>query len=353
MKCRITLALLMAVLLLRPVHGEATPEPDDGERFLDEVRRAYAVEDYTQLDTLFTRPAWDRTKALSEKQMNGLAHLVADHLQFGELPAAYRPGESWSEFIRANQRDRAMVRRNGINSLSVEKLRGMAVAGQISDPEVIPKLIDAFKHPSTNVRKYAYHTLESLTMRHFGGEVWGRGVEDAAKEPKYVQQWREWWLANRDKRPILSKELQNQVVERVVAMVDRIRKELGPKFPGEFDWIGEKPFIHDRFSLDYNPLVAYCYEPALRSALFPLPKTKLGEAKPREDLPYLLIEVNFTTTPDSDRKHDSSAYSRPTTKQLRTVYEEAVKGTDMRIQILLASPNEALGDALAKLLRKR
>ena len=74
MKCRISLALLMAMLSLRPVHAEATP--DDGKKLLDEVRRAYAAEDYTLLDTLFSRPAWDRTKSLTKKQMNVLAHLV-------------------------------------------------------------------------------------------------------------------------------------------------------------------------------------------------------------------------------------------------------------------------------------
>ena len=353
MKGWINFALLVVVMFVRLVHGEVTPAPEDAERFLDEVRRAYAEEDYTQLDTLFRRPAWDLTKTLSEEQWNGLAHLLADHLEYGELPAAYRPGESWAEFLRANYRDRAMVRRNGINALSVQRLHGMAVAGQLSDPELIPMVIDALDHPSTNVRRRAYYTLATLTKRHFGDEVWSRGIADADKEPRHIREWREWWILNRDKRPILSKDLQDQVINRVVALVDQIRKELGPEFPGELDWISEEPGVQNRFSLDYNPLVQYRYEPILLSGLFPPPKA--NESPPRA-LPFLFIEVTFATTPESDRKRESSADSKLSDLRplpVRSMYEEAVEGTDLRIQVLLSSPNEDLADAIAELLRDR
>jgi hypothetical protein len=324
----------------------------DGRRFLDEVQRAYAAEDYTQLDTLFRPSEWKRTSVFSEKQWSALAHRIADHLQFGELPAGYQSGESWSRFVSANQHDRVLVRRDGINRLSVERLRGMAVAGQISDPEMIPKLIEALEHPSTNVRRYAYYALESLTKRHFGDEVWSRGVEDAVKEPKYIGQWREWWLVNQSKRPILSKELQDQVRQRIVALHDRIRNELGPKFPGELGWMRDKRCGWMFLSTHAKPLLELSYAPALRSTVLPLPEYRYRDGSIRwEDLPFLTIEADFNT-PGQDRPSSSMAKPKLTSAKLKLVHEEMVDDTDIRIQIFLASPNGILHEALAELMER-
>src|SRR5262249_49158939 len=141
-------------------------------------------------------------------------------------------GVSYTDFY-ALLRDPAhpeINRQWGINCASLDILRALAERHRITEPDVLPYLIEALDYPTNEVKGQASITLRALTRRAVGYDDWRRGVMDAAKEQAYRRWWRDWWRQNQRKHPLFTLDVAERVEQRVKEAYADIKAELAPKF---------------------------------------------------------------------------------------------------------------------------
>ncbi len=229
-----------------------------------------------------------------------------------------------------------------------DDLRYMAVRQLISEPAVIPYLIEALESREWPVRQTAYSSLVMLTERRTGEQWLSGATSDVSARQEAVGWWKKWWQTNKDKRPIVDAELAEQAAERVRWVIRVVEKEVKLRHAELSGW----PHADDEISKPVPPprptVFFKCEYDPRRLALPPRNVNK-------EALPWILVLSGFST-PEGPGVRKRGTYDAAPTKELqplvKTVYREQVARSDVEVKVLVASPNENLVRDIADTLRK-
>lgn len=300
------------------------------------VKKLFAKQDLIALQKL-TGQHLHKVTALTPDQINQIAVLASQNLEIHSYLKGVKYDKFWDLLITPGHdkiRDRW-----GVNVACMDLLRRLGEKRLITDEAVVPNLIAALKHPYTETKRYAYYCLRDLTFRDVGGEVWGRGIDDARLEPKLLAWWDKWWHANQKKETIIDAMLEKQLRQRVEQTTKLIFTQLGGKHPG---------LMKSHMPTYLGPIGARLpylkYEPGMM-AFIDQPKVEWKE------LPALKVAASFITAgPDTEGKE--KLYVPGPNKQIKVVYDEAVGNTDVAIRVFVTTPNQQLEQDLIQLLKK-
>ncbi len=227
-----------------------------------------------------------------------------------------------------------------------EMLQVLCEQGFLTEPAVIPSLIETMKH-CTNYANYscAENSLRSLslmTRRMWGAVGYGGGeyslINNPPNQERIVAWWEEWWKDNQHKHPVYDGELEQKVQSEFLQMEQVIENSVKPQFT-VLKWFSAETNLPRMTGLSSGTLNERRYEP------FQSQELQLSEA----DI-WLEIACRFqypempAKDPAYRSHHPPSRLEKFTTK----VASRPINGSDIVIEVEVATPDKALVDALKK-----
>ena len=287
-------------------------------------------------------------EALAASERNAVALAAAKALTLAPYARALGGQSPHRRFTQPEARDspaEAECRRQwGINMRAAELLRHLAERRLIGEARVLPHLIGALDHPDRQfVGRDSFYALQHLTRRSSGAAYWGRGVPDAARHRKITRWWREWWEKNRSQRPVFDPELEAAARGEVFRLSRLIETRVKPQFPelALFQAPEELPLRWQ------GPLFYVEYNPALSAV-------PVGPGLDPKRLPWVLVSCRFRTEelPDREPRDPEPAPPARLRGSVRSCYSRVPPGSDLVVEVKVASGDPALVSAVQSALRE-
>lgn len=253
------------------------------------------------------------------------------------------------------------------SSMRARALYGLSREGLITDPQIIPHLIKALKttrgRNTYGIRKDMAGALSFMTARMMGMVCWSApdySLEPDTKEfDQVVSWWEGWWDSNKDKHPVFDRIQYGKIRVACCEIEGVIQKELGPKHPELALFTAE---TNRPFGTKFGRMFEHQYEPYYISRPIYFPSNgapqigKNGSMPiPYNELPWLEVASRFEYPEMQTEWERMKAKQPPKHLQgfLTSVYSNKVEGTDIYIEVRVASPNKDFIDDLRKALAER
>lgn len=278
-------------------------------------------------------------EGLSLEQRNAVSLAAAQSLSIAEQLQAVGDDRLWEHLAKPPAEEspaEAECRRQwGINMCAAELLRHLAEKRLVDDPCLLPYLIEGLSHPDRfSVGQKCFYALTYLT-RHRSGEVhWARLVEDRKRQEEITSWWREWWRTHQGKHPVFDVELEGRARTEVLEVARAIEAEVKPYHP-ELSMFSTPEALRLEWSIRFFRIE---YNPRLYALVTPLPVV-------RDDLPWLHISARLQNQDLSGTLwSDDEAPTPPAEleEHVATVYSRALDGTDIVVEVDVASKDERL-----------
>lgn len=347
--------LWTGVLLLLENHLASAGQPDGSKdaharREFQQFKEILARQDLTALRRI-QRINRSRYETWNQKQRDEIALILAQNLKIRSLLESLedqqwreiRSSQQWSQFVGKQPQDGPVRIRWGINAAAAGTLNYLARKRLITEPRVIPYLIEALEHPDQgSIRRDAFGALSHLTRHSTGLHYFSFSRRDPEKDRQLIGWWKRWWEANQDKHPVFEPALEQEARSEVLRLARTIEQELKPRYRDELRYFRtpEKPlgfgYPHLLFHLEYNPRMLAWHIPAVNN---PPP-------------PWLLILCRFGTEEPKapDPRPEVPKPPKELEHLVKTVYARELDGTDVLVTVSVASSNKGLANDLEKTL---
>lgn len=273
--------------------------------------------------------------------------------------------------------------------LEADLLHALFKTGGISAPEAIPYLIERMKHAdneppinnpnlmSNNLtgKEYQYdwstskiclEVLAGLTKHHSGYPFWGKwNFTNNAWRRQIIDWWDKWWKLNKDKHPLFDSALDKRTRHEVCLINNLISERLKPRF-SQLHSYGEAKEQALGSCLDY-PIYILDYYPGLWNSM-------RADIRFPSDLEWLrddpkvrvIIHARFgmrdlrhpedrtKAVPDDFNSPHDDYWRKDLGKQLpvKTVFAKRLNGTDIVIEVKLATQDRKLASAMRTTLKE-
>ena len=243
------------------------------------------------------------------------------------------------------------------NSQAAETLNQICESGLVTNPEVIPYLIEALKLPDHRsehllIGENALRALCLMTRRmSLDAAKWEDwrppAADDSQRRNRVIAWWEDWWKNNQNKHPIYDDSV-DQIVWNTFLNIEKIIEErVKPNYP-ELGFFkagianSSIPIPHMYF---ISALYEYQYQPYLYDqGVYDRSRNKMFRF---DELPWLEIKCQF-----DDQSIAGYWIQNPPPKQLEkfltTVYSKKIEDTGIFVEVRIASSNTALVDDLKK-----
>lgn len=331
---RITVTSFLLVALL-PIHTHAEEATNAGS-----VVKAFEERNLAEIQGIRPRSS----EGFSLKERNEVALAAAKSLSIKEYIGAIGTDSIYRHFTKPHKQDspqEAECRRQlGINWSAASLLQHLAEERMIDDPKVVPYLIDALDHPDRyRVGQKCFYALTALTRQESGDIYWARLVPDAKQHAEICRWWKDWWKQNKEKHPIFDAELETLARKRVLQLTRIVAENLRPRFP-ELNLFQVPETLPLRWQ---RPLFYVEYDPSTWS--LPL---DFFNGITRKRLPWILVSCRFQSAGLQDTWAIEEKL-QPTGKlrdRMKTCYSETLQGSDLLVEVMVASENETLMKAM-------
>lgn len=233
-----------------------------------------------------------------------------------------------------------------LKSYATEIVTVLAEQRLLTDFRVLPGLITALAHPSFDIARDAHRSLVALTGHNTGTvhwPYWPHVPKDVPARAEVLAWWRNWWAKNKERQPIFTPALEARLKQVVSRMATALVTDLKGKPPERFlelTLFTVRPDQVERRDIDFFPL--YWSRPALPS-------------KEALDI-FIRIQGRFgmpdLASAEDARSRDRDPLSFPDTPEVaglravrQTLYGGYLPGTDLRVEVEMATHNTALINA--------
>lgn len=325
-----------------PVAGSSQPSPRPGAKEIEEL---FAAENLAGLQGL-QLPALGQLP-LGERNRIALAAAKSiDTPKYIALTGG-QPAHKFLGAIKDDSPTQAQARRQwGTHMRAAEILRHLATERLIDDPAVIPFLIAALDHPDRGfVRGNCFWALTELTRHYSGHEYCSRQVEDAKAHVEISKWWAQWWERNQKKHPVFDSALEAKTREKVLSLAQSIEK-LKPDFP-------ELSLFRMPKELQFRSQCRLFYLVAYDPAHLALTMDMANQVKTdRDSLPWIAITARFGTDDLPNPQPNEGNCPEKLKPLMKTCYSQQIEGTDVIIEVMAASSNQAFMAKLSSALGK-
>jgi hypothetical protein len=243
------------------------------------------------------------------------------------------------------------------NCRAAATLNQLCQSGLVTDPRVIPYLIDALKLPDHRsdhlmIGQTALESLCMITRRmRLGVKGWpprrNPPVDNSTNLTHIISWWENWWKDNENKHPVYDAEIDQTVTNAFLNVEKIIEEKIKPEYPElVFFKAGANSFIPMPPRYSVSSLYEYQYEPYNYDQGVYNPSS--GKMYRWDELPWLEIKCRF----DDEEMAGYPVHHPPESleKYLTTVYSKKIEDLSIFIQVRIASSNTALVDDLKKAL---
>jgi len=290
---------------------------------------------------------------LPAKAQPAMTPRVAASAEFRALPLEGRNAEA----VRAAR------------SFAADVLRDLAEQRLITTPAVIPYLIEGLKHSNRHsIGVSSFQALSYLTLRRSGyGVLYPDGGptssfnKDEVKRAEAVAWWERWWRKNKNRHPVFDVEVEARTREAFLRVATLVEERIKPGFP-EMAFYQVAPDVRVQYS---NPIFGIDYDPSRDARWGSLgPPTRLSDAASRVVKPvWLHIHAGFGTSELKQGLYGEihppnllRNLANPGSREIAQVMAERVlyqtlSGTDIVIEVRVATQNQRLLEAFRRALR--
>ena len=294
-------------------------------------------------------PDWTAIAPLPESQRNSLLLAAAKTFAVrGDYPE-WITATNWDKFVVETLHYR-VSRETDMKRWAALLFYFISQHMMTTNAEVIPYLIEGLAHPDHPIASRCWRALYEWTGHSSGEGVLSRlpgGPLESLRQPS-IDWWRKWWGQNKNKHPILDRSLEERVWREFVRTARKVG-DLPPEFGPEM--APYAPPTDEPIKLDYiNPLFTLPLETYLNDWWSPrrylLVNGTWTNVLVHEV--YLLVHAGFKTKDIAAGPSREKANPLSKKAPLEEVFSGVLKGTDIAVEVKVATEDVRLVRALKK-----
>jgi hypothetical protein len=342
--------ILSVALLLFPASGRSQPPPESKIA----AKMVAALEDYNNAK-LNSINVYDYL-ALPQRDRDGIALAAAKSLVISNFVNDL-PGKNLGPLFQKPYRDLTPQelncrRRLGWLDQAVTVLRNLQEtvprlggSHQITDPRVVPYLIDVLSTPKTgwpgggHFDTQCFYVLSQMTSHYTGWDLFESRVEDGGRtREKVIAWWREWWKRTEEKDPVGNLERAAKVRADLTKVLRKIKSVSYPEL---------SVFSYEHFQFTTVP---WCYDYIPRwSANFPPGNVADNDFELSCRTRFQMSDLRLS---ESEGIFTSPNHSALDSSKESLIFSKQVPGTEIIIEVAVITTNVELKKDLTRTLQK-